>query len=58
MNFYSGDKLKGQKTREDRRCKCGAQPELTHKILDPRGGMTFRVFECRCGEQIWSEDKD
>jgi hypothetical protein len=58
MNFYSGDKLNGSKTREDRRCRCGAQPKLAQKMLDPRRGTTIRVFQCQCGEQIWSEETE
>jgi hypothetical protein len=38
MNYFSGDKFQGRKTREDRRCKCGAQPDLVHKMMDQSAG--------------------
>jgi hypothetical protein len=57
MNFYSGDK-KGVQTREEARCKCGAQPELVHKMMDPRRGLTVRMFKCQCGERSWTEGKE
>ena len=56
MNFFSGEKFSGPKTREERRCKCGAQPRLIHKMMDPKRGLTVRMFECRCGERSWTED--
>jgi hypothetical protein len=34
MNFYSADKFSGPKTREDRRCDCGAEPRLA-QMMDP-----------------------
>lgn len=58
MNFHSGSKLTGPKTREEPRCKCGAQPKLVHKIMDPIRGLTVRVFECPCGERSWVEGKE
>jgi hypothetical protein len=58
MNYFSSDKLSGSKTREERWCKCGAQPALKHTMMDPRRGFTVRVFECRCGERTWTEDKE
>lgn len=58
MNFYSSDKFSGAKTREDRRCSCGALPKLVHKMMDPQRGLTVRMFECQCGERSWTEDKE
>jgi hypothetical protein len=58
MNFYSGDPLSGPKTREEVRCKCGAQPRLIHKRMDPRRGLTVRMFQCQCGERSWTEGKE
>jgi hypothetical protein len=57
MNFYSGDKLTGQRTPEDIRCKCGAQPKLILKMMDPIKSQTVRLFECSCGAQRWTRDK-
>jgi len=58
MNYFSGDKFEGSRTREERRCKCGAQPRLAHKMMDPRRGLTIRVFECQCGDRTWTEDSE
>jgi hypothetical protein len=57
MNYFSSEKFIGSKTREEQRCNCGAQPKLIHKLLDPKRGLTVRVFECLCGERMWTEDK-
>ena len=57
MNYFSGEKFLGSKTREEQRCKCGAQPKLVHKMMDPKRGLTCRMFECLCGERMWTEDK-
>jgi hypothetical protein len=51
MNYFNNDKFFGLKTREEQRCKCGAQPDLVRKIMDPVRGLTVRMFECRCGER-------
>ncbi|MET4631024.1 hypothetical protein ABIB83_008084 [Bradyrhizobium sp. I1.8.5] len=58
MNYFSSDKFSGSKTREDRRCKCGAQPKLVHNMMDSLRGLTVRVFECQCGERTWTEDRE
>jgi hypothetical protein len=55
MNFVSADKIVGDKTNEFPRCRCGAQPRLVLKMLDPRKGRTILMFECKCGEHIWDE---
>lgn len=47
MNYLSSDRFSGFKTREDRRCKCGAQPKLVHNMMDSLRGLTVRVFEWR-----------
>jgi hypothetical protein len=58
MNFFSSSvKFRGEKTIEDGQCPCGAQPKLVRKLLDPRRGLTVRIFECQCGERGWTEDK-
>jgi len=58
MNYFSSDTLSGPKIREESRCRCGAQPKLVRKMLDPRSGITVRMFECQCGERRWTEDKE
>jgi len=58
MNYFSGDKLSGPRTHEERRCSCGAQPRLVRKMMDPLRGLTVRVFECQCGGSSWTEDKE
>jgi hypothetical protein len=58
MNYFSSDKLSGLKTREDGRCKCGAQPKLAYQMMDSTRGLTVRMFRCACGERRWTEDKE
>ena len=58
VNLFSGHKFSGPKTREEQRCKCGAQPRLVHTMMDPVRGLNVRMFECRCGERSWTEDKE
>jgi predicted SprT family Zn-dependent metalloprotease len=58
MNLVSSDKLSGLKSREELRCRCGAQPTLVRKMMDPQNGKTVRMFECQCGERLWTEHKE
>jgi hypothetical protein len=65
MNYFSSDKFSGRKnkfsgrkTREDWPCRCGAQPTLVRKMMDPARGLTVRMFMCQCGERSWTEDKE
>jgi hypothetical protein len=58
VNYFSGDRFQGPKTREERRCKCGAQPTLFRKMMDPGRGLTVRMFVCQCGQTSWTEDKE
>ena len=55
MNYFSSDQLSGAVIREEFRCRCGAQPKLVRKMMDPHTGRTVRMFECQCGEKSWSE---
>lgn len=33
-----------------------AFPNLTHSMLEPRGGRTMRLYKCdKCGERIWDD---
>ena len=50
---YSGYQL-----REEPPCKCGAQPMIIRKMMDPKTGKTVRMFECQCGARSWTEAKD
>ena len=58
MNYFSSDTFSGPKTREYLRCRCGAQPKLVRKMLDPQRGATVRMFECQCGERSWVESRE
>jgi hypothetical protein len=58
VNYFSSEKFTGHQTIEDRRCKCGAQPKLVHKMMDPQHGLTVRMFECQCRERTWTEDQE
>ena len=56
--LFSSDKFRGSETREERRCRCGAQPKLAHKMMDPSRGLTIRMFQCQCGERSWTQDAE
>jgi len=36
-------------------CRCGRQPRFAAHLLDPRTGKGYRIFQCDCGAQTWSE---
>jgi hypothetical protein len=57
MSFFSSE-FSAPKTLDKPQCKCGAQPRVARKMMDPRTGMTVRVFECQCGERNWTEAKE
>jgi hypothetical protein len=57
MFFNFNGKTLSAKDVVDIRCgKCGAQPRLIERMLDPRKDHTVRVFKCECGEQTWTAD--
>jgi hypothetical protein len=58
MKYFSSEAFTGPKTQEDRRCRCGAQPKVVRKMMDPTRGVMVRMFECQCGERSWTEHKD
>src|ERR1700743_2284092 len=35
--------------------RCDAMPSLVRQMLDSRTGKTVRMFECECGERVWSQ---
>ena len=57
MNFFSNE-FSAAKTLGKPQCKCGAQPRVVRKMMDPRTGMTVRMFECQCGERNWTEAQE
>jgi hypothetical protein len=57
MGLFSTETFAAFKSIEERRCSCGAQPRFKHKMMDSRHALIIRVFECDCGERIWTEDK-
>ena len=57
MFFNFSAKTLSAKNVVDVRCpKCGAQPKLVERMLDPRSDHTVRVFKCECGQQTWTDD--
>jgi predicted SprT family Zn-dependent metalloprotease len=56
MNFVDS-RFSESGSREEFRCRCGAQPKLIRKIMDSRNGTTVRIFECQCGQLSWTESK-
>jgi hypothetical protein len=58
MNLVSSDTYSGPKLWEQAACKCGAQPIIVRKMMDPKTGKTVRMFECQCGARSWTEAKE
>ena len=57
MSFLSSE-FSAPKTLDKPPCKCGAQLRVVRKMMDPRTGVTVRMFECQCGERNWTEAKE
>lgn len=38
MNLYGSNEFSDPKTREEPQCKCGAQPRVVRKMMDPPDG--------------------
>jgi hypothetical protein len=58
MNLVSSATYSDSKAREQPACKCGAQPIIVRKMMDPKTGKTVRMFECQCGARSWTEAKE
>lgn len=58
MDLVSRDTLPGTKVGEAPRCKCGNQPIIIRKMMDPRTGKAFHMLECDCGERSWTESRE
>jgi hypothetical protein len=57
VNQLDPTHLSFEKSVQDRRCQhCGAQAQLTGKMLDSARGRIIRMFKCECGEQTWTSD--
>jgi hypothetical protein len=42
------------KSPDEVRCRrCNATPRPAYKLLNPRTGVTLRMYKCECGEQMW-----
>ena len=42
--------------KSDLRCrKCSGQVRFVTRLLDPKSGKTYGIFQCDCGEQTWRE---
>ena len=37
--------------------KCGAQPKFITRLLEPRSGRTYHMFQCDCGDKSWISEK-
>ena len=56
MKLFSSEKPSASDMRDDARCaKCGGQPQLICKMLEPRSGKTLCMFDCKCGDRTWRE---
>ena len=59
MNLLSSNEFSAPKTSREPPCgKCGAQPMIVRKMMDPKTGKTVRMFECQCGARSWTEAKE
>ena len=58
MNLLSSNEFSAPKTVGEPQCKRGNQPRIVRKMMDPKTGISFRMFECRCGERSWTESKE
>jgi hypothetical protein len=58
MDFINSHTYSGSKVPEVLPCKCGAQPMIVRKMMDPKTGKTVRMFECQCGARSWTEAKE
>jgi hypothetical protein len=58
MSVFSSNEFTDPETLGEPQCKCGAQPRIVRKMMDPRTGITVRMFECQCGERSWTEVKE
>ena len=55
MDHYYGHSDENIRESDDAVCpRCDAQPRFVIAVLDSRIGKTFRMFECRCGEIVWT----
>ena len=48
----------GSEALEPRYSWCNAEPKLVQRMLDPRKGLTLRMYRCPCGEQIWTTNSE
>jgi hypothetical protein len=44
--------------RQPAKCRCGLEPRLLHKLLDPSSGQMISIYKCACGEQAWLANKE
>ena len=58
MNLFSSNEFSDPKMFGEPQCKCGAQPIIVRKMMEPKTGKTVRMFECQCGTRSWSETKE
>ena len=56
MRLFGQRKPSASEVVDDGLCiKCGAQPRLICKMLEPSTGKTLRMFDCRCGDRTWRD---
>jgi hypothetical protein len=59
VNYFSPTKPAARQAAEHLRCsRCEAPPAFMFSMLDSARGRTVRMFECQCGEQIWTADSE
>jgi hypothetical protein len=59
VSHFVPTKLAGRDSGERLPCsRCHSQPAFMFSMLDSARGRTVRMFECQCGEQIWTADSE
>jgi hypothetical protein len=58
MSLFSSNEFSDPKMFGEPQCKCGAQPIIVRKMMEPMTGKTVRMFECQCGTRSWTEAKE
>jgi hypothetical protein len=57
MTSHHVTPIEPQMKQRQRHCpRCAASSHLTHSILDPQHGKTFRLYQCAdCGACLWED---
>ena len=55
MELYRAQKVAEIESSSTKRCRfCGERLELVRTVMNTNTGEIIHMFECRCGERIWT----